>query len=379
MKKRRTKMSKKVAVMCGHGRSLDGSWDSGTTYKSDTEADLMLPITKYAVKYLRTSGLKVITDADSGNNKNMKADVSWANKEGCAVYVSLHCDWYKANSGVMPLYVSKKGKKLATALNNTIKKGMPMKSRGVIRRKDLYELNATSMPACILETGSIKADRSTLKKEYKKYGKLIAKGICKYLGVEFKTKKAEPKKTVTASKDDTASPSVTAASAKKTGAQKIVAKAKEYCYPYKTKRKKWDYKTGKARSAYKKALKKYFGKKAKISQSDCGYFVGTCVRAAGVSKKFKALPGSAKEKYPKVPSGMKIVLKGKKIPKGFLKPGDIIRYRKKNGHQHTLMCYSKGKIAEAGRGHWFPAIKKDTKKYNKSSVKKSSIQVLRAK
>ena len=47
-------MSKKVALMCGHGRSTDGSWDCGTSYGGNNEAALMLPITKAAVKYLRS-------------------------------------------------------------------------------------------------------------------------------------------------------------------------------------------------------------------------------------------------------------------------------------------------------------------------------------
>jgi N-acetylmuramoyl-L-alanine amidase len=190
-------MSKKVALMCGHGKSKNGSWDTGTTYKGYTEAGLMLPITKAAVKYLRKWGVKVISDADTNNNKNMLVDVAWANKQKCDIYVSIHCDYYKAPAGVMPLYVSAKGKKLASCLNSTIKKGMPMKSRGVVRRTDLWELNGTDMPACILETGCISKDLGHLK-AYDKYGKLIAKGICKYLGVEIpkktETKKEEPKK-----------------------------------------------------------------------------------------------------------------------------------------------------------------------------------------
>ena len=155
-------------------------------------------------------------------------------------------------------------------------------------------------------------------------------------------------------------------------AQLIVAKATEYAYPIGTSKKKYAYKTGKATAAYKKALKKYMGKKAKISQSDCGYFVSTCVRAAGVSKSFNCL------QWKKAPSTMSKVWSGKKIPAGFLQPGDIIRYKKKSG-QHTMMYYGNGYIAEGQRGNAFPKIKKDTKKYNKSNVKKSTIQVLRAK
>lgn len=178
-------MSKTIAVHCGHGVSLDGSWDSGCVYKGHSEAKLMLAITKAAVKYLRASGVKVQSDADHGNNKNMIEDVRWANRVGAALYVSIHCDYSGAPKGVMPLYVSESGKKLAKSLNSAVKKGVGMKSRGVQRRTDLWELNGTDMPACILETGSIKADLAALRDHPDKYGKAIAKGICKYMGVKF--------------------------------------------------------------------------------------------------------------------------------------------------------------------------------------------------
>ena len=178
-------MSKTIAVQCGHGVSLDGSWDSGCVYKGHTEAGLMLKITKSAVKYLRGCGIKVISDADNGNNKNMIADVRWANNLGCSLYVSIHCDYSGAPKGVMPLYVSGSGKKLGKCLEKSIKKDLKMKSRGVQKRTDLWELNGTDMTACILETGSIKGDLATLRDHPDKYGKAIAKGICQYMGVKF--------------------------------------------------------------------------------------------------------------------------------------------------------------------------------------------------
>ena len=186
MKQKKVKMmSKTIAVHCGHGVSLDGSWDSGCVYKGYSEAKLMLAITKAAVKYLRASGVKVQSDADHGNNKNM-----------IAMYLSIHCDYSGAPRGVMPLYVSGSGKKLAKCLEKTIKKDMGMKSRGVQKRTDLFELNGTDMTACILETGSIKGDLATLRDHPDKYGKAIAKGVCSYLGVPFKDGKKKPSKEI---------------------------------------------------------------------------------------------------------------------------------------------------------------------------------------
>ena len=482
----------KVALMCGHGRSTDGTWDCGTSYGGNNEAALMLPITKAAVKYLRSYGVTVISDADTNNNKNMIADVSWANKEnkttsgGVVAYISLHCDYFKSPSGTLPLFVSAKGRTLAAAINNAVVSGMGMRTRGVTKRTDLYELNYTNMPACIFETGSIKADIGKLKQS-DAYGKCVAKGICDYLGVKAEEPKPAPKpapkptdgkltvdgkggkatvkrlqkflgctdvdgiisgqdksliyshapalsaveygtggsptvkrlqKWVGTTQDGVWGKNTTLALQKKLGvtadgiagigtfkalqtylnthdkadyptpkptptptptsnASKIVAKAKDYAWAYGTAKKKYAYKTGSAKASYKTALKKFLGKSNKISQSDCGYFVSTCVRASGVSSSFLALKGT-KEAFPSVPSTMKIVHKGKKIPDGLLQAGDIIRYKKKSG-QHALMYYGDGKIAEAGRGSKFPVILKDNKKYNKSNVKLSTLQVIRAK
>ena len=176
-----------LALMVGHGRSLDGSWDPGCTYGIYTEAGLMLHIVQEAVSLLRKSGVKVITDADDANNRNMKASVAWANNKKARLYMSVHCDnrvnaTTKAPTGIAPLYVSAAGKKFADAVGKYIAKKLDMKWLGAHKRTDLYELNATDMTSCILETGFIKADLKKLKAA-KTYGRTLAKAILKYIGV----------------------------------------------------------------------------------------------------------------------------------------------------------------------------------------------------
>lgn len=183
------KRSDLLALMVGHGISLDGSWDPGCTYGKYSEAELVLMIVKEAVQYLRGSGVNVLTDADKGNNRNMISCVRWANSKKADLYISVHCDYKLASAGVYPLYVSSAGKKAAKSIGKSVAKGMTMKYKGTAKRRDLYELNDTDCPAVIFEAGAIKADLKYLK-NYKKYGKVLAKAICKYLEVPWAGKKA---------------------------------------------------------------------------------------------------------------------------------------------------------------------------------------------
>ena len=375
----------KVALMCGHGRSTDGTWDCGTSYGGNNEAALMLPITKAAVKYLRASGVTVISDADTNNNKNMIADVAWANKEKVSIYISLHCDWYKAPTGTLPLYVSAGGKKLATTINNAVMSGMGMKTRGVTKRSDLYELNYTDAYACIFETGSIKADIKKLK-DSDKYGKCIAKGICNYLGVAFKESAtptpapaptpapkatiyrvrktwADSKSQVGAYKildnakkecDKHAGYSVydesgkavytSKAAAVKTNAQKLAEKANSFAYATNTSAAK--YPSGSPTAAYKAGLNQAYpnrsswGKAPKAGAS-CDVFVGTCVRCAGIDPNF---PRGLSPSYLAKSTKFKLV----KVTAKTIQNGDIIVSSK-----HICIAYG-GKIKEASNGGFYP-------------------------
>lgn len=211
-------------------------------------------------------------------------------------------------------------------------------------------------------------------KKYQKQYKLKVDGV---FGSQSRNKAKAIVKAHAPTPTPTPAPTPTPTPVGSNGAR-IVAKATEYCWPYGTSKSKYSYKKGTAKKAYKTALKKYLGLSKKLQRSDCGHFVTTCVRASGISKSFKALKGR-KQSFPSVPSTMYIVHKGKKIPSGLLQAGDIIRYKKTNGGQHVLIYYGDGKIAEAGRGSQFPAIEKDTKKYNASNVRKKTLQVIRAK
>lgn len=181
-----------VAIICGHGKSSDGTWDPGCVYKlkgkTYTEADLMLPITRAFVRYAKACGIKIYSDESGGNMKNMNATIRDANNKNVDYYISLHCDYSGAPTGTYPYYYkgSSKGKKLAECLNKAVTNDMKLKTRKICPTTEYGEVSSTNMPSCIFETGSIKADLKKLRDESDNYGKALAKGLCVFLGIKFK-------------------------------------------------------------------------------------------------------------------------------------------------------------------------------------------------
>ena len=164
---------------------------------------------------------------------------------------------------------------------------------------------------------------------------------------------------------------------KKTAADKILEVIDRLAWPYGTPKKKYSYKTGRPRNKCKEAMQKY-GYDTKAEYSDCGDFVNTVVRQSGVDKHFTVLH-AVKTPFPKKEDKFKIVISGR-VPKiKELKPGDIIRYKKKGGDQHAMFYVGKNKVCDAGHYNRFGNIRKNEFRYKRANVKKSTIQVLRAK
>ena len=342
------KKTDSLFLAVGHGTQLNGVWDSGCAYGQYTEAALMLPIVKAAVKLLRKSGVKVYTDADRDNDKNMIATVTEANKKKVKLYMSVHCDYKDATAGVNPLYVSSKGKKFGEKVGKYIAKAMGMKYKGATYRTDLYELNKTDATSCILETGSIKEDLKKLK-EAKKYGRTLAKAICKYIGVEVYV----------------------------SNRTKIARKACELCYPGNPEKAK--YPSGKPTAAYKKALNKAYPDRKSWSTparkgASCDVNVGTTVRAAGVDKMFpRGL--SDQIKYLEASDKFERV---KKPTLKTMKNGYIVVYKNKTGNKGHIWIYYDGKCKHAAYNKYYPRTTNNAKS-QLSSKKRAWVRVYCAK
>jgi N-acetylmuramoyl-L-alanine amidase len=177
----------RVYIETGHGTNINGVWDPGCTWGKYQEAKLMIPICKSMAKQLRKRGVYVYTDAEDGNNRNIRWVLNNLRSRRVSVLVNVHCDDQDNPKGTLPLYRYKEQKKLAKCLNDAVHKKVEIEDRGLEKRKDLMTLNETKdyCVACLFETGNIKKDNKILRKKYKAYGKGLAMGVCDYLGVEW--------------------------------------------------------------------------------------------------------------------------------------------------------------------------------------------------
>jgi len=259
-----------------------------------------------------------------------------------------------------------------------LQRALGMEPNGIFTKETVKYLQrkAGCTPDGAWWKGTSKAVQTMLKKAGFYTGKIDAEfgknsviGLQKWINnINYPPQKKKPSQAKPAAQ--------TAAPVKTTNAQKIIAKAKVLAWAYGTPTKKYDYKTGSPKAVCKAAMKKYGWADDRAEMSDCGNLVSTIVRESGVDKSFKALHG-VKTPFPKSEKAFKIVHKGA-IPKGLLKAGDIVRYKKTNGKQHALIYFGDGKVCEASHKNFFGVIRKDTKRYD-SQAKKSTIQVLRAK
>lgn len=174
-----------IFLAVGHGVTTEGDWDPGCTDGGYAEADLMFNIAGFAVSKMRDNGLVVITDYDTNNDRNCTYTIRDANASGVDAYVSLHCDYYRAGSGTYPIVYpgSDAGTALASAINASVMLRIGIGTRGIIGRADM-ETENTDMPACIFETGSIRADIATLL-DAQAYGFAVAYGILDYFGIAY--------------------------------------------------------------------------------------------------------------------------------------------------------------------------------------------------
>ena len=177
----------KVWLDAGHGGNDPGALGGGMK-----EKDITLAITLKVGKELERHGVKVGYTRKNDKTVNLNSRGPLANKYGADVFVSIHTNAFgNPNAQGVETYNfpgSSKGRNLAKDIHNeVIKAKLYTKNRG-LKTANFAVLRQSRMPAALIETAFItnKQDAQLLKNKQNEFATAIAKGILKYLGINYK-------------------------------------------------------------------------------------------------------------------------------------------------------------------------------------------------
>lgn len=178
-------MSKKVFIDPGHGGS-----DSGAVGVNNLlEKDINLQVAKKAESLLKKQGVEVKLSRESDVYLSLDARTTMANNWKADCFVSIHCNAFDGTAKGIETYsyqsnTSDLAKKVHTQVLNT--KAYTL-NRG-LKTASFYVLKYTTMRACLMEMAFIDnvEDSKILTQRQDDLALGIAKGVCDYLGIEYK-------------------------------------------------------------------------------------------------------------------------------------------------------------------------------------------------
>ena len=177
----------KVFIDAGHGGK-----DPGAIGNELKEKDIVLNVALKVGKELERHGINVEYSRKSDKFISLSDRAVMANKAKADVFVSIHCNAFgdKKAQGVEVFHYPNKseGKKLATSiLDSIINAKLYTRNRG-IKTDTFAVLRKTKMTAVLIEIGFItnSQDAALLKNKQSEFATAIAKGVLKYLGINYK-------------------------------------------------------------------------------------------------------------------------------------------------------------------------------------------------
>lgn len=174
-----------MKVFLNPGHSPDGIPDPGACNDKLElrECDIAKKISDLVEGYLKAAGVDVVGNLQ---RYSLGEIVRAANASGADVFISIHCNSYSdpnANGTETCVYPgSKEGLALGGYIQQQILRSMDTRDRGLKDRPGLYVLNATDMPAVLVETAFISntQDAIKLRDDYVNFARAIARGVTDY-------------------------------------------------------------------------------------------------------------------------------------------------------------------------------------------------------
>lgn len=184
-------MSKKVFIDPGHG-----GIDSGAVGLNNLlEKDINLSVSKKVAELLKNQGVDVKLSRLDNSTVSLDSRTNNANNWGADCYVSIHCNAFNTTiKGLETFSFSDKTNDLATCVHDEILKSKIYNSNRGVKTANFHVLRKSKMRSCLVELAFIdnKSDVALLKENQDQFADAIARGICKYLGIEYKSSTSRP-------------------------------------------------------------------------------------------------------------------------------------------------------------------------------------------
>ncbi len=193
-------MSKKIYISPSN-QSANAYATGGTNEKAQCHK-----IAKYCAEYLEKKGFSV----KCTYNDDMYARVKESNAFGADLHIAIHTNAtvkHNVTGGTQILLYDLSGerKKVGQAVLNRLAPLTPGKSaERLIEKPDFYEIRSARgiTVYCECEFHDTKEGSDFIRKNTKKIGEAIAKGICDYYGVSTEERNTEAEKNIASSKDE---------------------------------------------------------------------------------------------------------------------------------------------------------------------------------
>lgn len=185
---------KTVFIDLGHG-----GMDSGAVGNGLREKDLTLEIGLEAGRFLRYKGIKVMYSRTIDKAVSLTKRTDLANQANADIFVSFHINSATrlGANGVETFHYpgSVKGKSLANDIQNSLVKSNIFESNRGVKSANFSVLRRSKMPSALVELGFISNSRDAriLQARKNDIAKVVAQGILKNLGIEYREKVTTPK------------------------------------------------------------------------------------------------------------------------------------------------------------------------------------------
>jgi len=150
--------SRPVVIDAGHGGK-----DPGTSGNGLVEKDITLDIALKLNEILQNEGVNTYMIRTDDTNMDRKDRIYKANKINAALYLSIHCDWYKSSSikGMTIYrhpsedikYGNLSSKKYAENIHKELLKATDISDRGIKNNTEYAVLRHAKMPSVLVELG----------------------------------------------------------------------------------------------------------------------------------------------------------------------------------------------------------------------------------